>query len=270
MMDYINLNDMLYAKMFLLSLIQGLTEFLPISSTAHLIVLKHFLKLNGHFVVYQIVIQLASALAIFIFFRKKIIGSIFSLHNNKNSRDFAYKIILAFIPCAVVGFLFYKYIKVHFYTNLVIAIALIMGGIVFLIIDKIKLNAKYSSIDKMTKSVAFSIGVYQILAIIPGVSRSGSTIVGGLLSNLSRKAAVEFSFLLAIPTILIASIYDLYKNYDLLKYVDMKLLTFASVTSFLVSMFVLKGFLGYISNHNFDIFGYYRIILGLTIIMMSL
>ena len=258
---------MLYSKIFLLSLVQGLTEFLPISSSAHLVVIDKILKTNQNTDIYQIIVQLASVLAMIIFFRKRIITTIFTFHKDSNSRNFSYKIILAFLPCAIVGFLFYKYVKAYLYVNLTISSTLILGGIVFLILDKMKLTPKYNTVDKMTKFSALKIGIFQIFAMIPGVSRSGSTIVGGLLSNLSRKTAVEFSFLLAIPTIFIATFYDLYKNLDNLKLIDIKLTAFGFITTFLISMLVIKWFLNYISNHNFKLFAYYRIILGIIIFL---
>ena len=147
---------------------------------------------------------------------------------------------------------------------------LIFWGIIFLIIDKIHLKSKYNDIDKMTLLVAFKIGFYQIFSLIPGVSRSGSTIIGGLLSNLSKETAVEFSFLLAIPTLLAASVYDIYTNVSSFNYIDIKLMIFAFITTFLVSMFTIKLFLSYINTHDFKVFGYYRIILGLIIIIINL
>ncbi|HSQ97841.1 MAG TPA: undecaprenyl-diphosphate phosphatase [Rickettsiales bacterium] len=261
---------MLYWKIFFLSLIQGFTEFIPVSSTAHLIIFGKFFSINEGFILYQSIIQLASILVIFVFFRKKLFKVIFSLHKNKNSRNFSYKIILAFLPCLITGFLFYKYIKAYCYTNLIIALMLIFWGIIFLIIDKIHLKSKYNDIDKMTLLVAFKIGFYQIFSLIPGVSRSGSTIIGGLLSNLSKETAVEFSFLLAIPTLLAASVYDIYTNVSSFNYIDIKLMIFAFITTFLVSMFTIKLFLSYINTHDFKVFGYYRIILGLIIIIINL
>ncbi|MDD2840031.1 MAG: undecaprenyl-diphosphate phosphatase [Rickettsiales bacterium] len=258
---------MLYLKIFLLSLIQGLTEFLPVSSSAHLVVFSNILKMDEHAAIYQIIVQLASVLAIIIFFRKRIIKTVFTLHKDANSRDFSYKIILAFLPCAVIGFLFYKYVKVYLYSNLIIAIMLIIGGIIFMILDRMKITPKYDNVDEMTKLSAFKVGIYQIFAMIPGVSRSGSTIVGGLLTKLSRKTAVEFSFLLAIPTILIATLYDLYNRCNDFQFVDIKLMLFAFVSTFLISTLVIKWFLEYVSNHDFKIFAYYRIVLGIIILL---
>lgn len=262
--------DVLYLKIFFLSLIQSLTEFLPVSSSAHLIIFSKVLNITDNFDIYQSIIQLASVLAVIIFFRKKLIKVGLNLHKDENSRNFIYKIILAFLPCAVIGFLFYKYIKIYFYTNWAIALTLILGGIVFLILEKINLKSKYNSIEKMTKMSAFQVGLYQILSMIPGVSRSGSTIVGGLLSKLSKKTAVEFSFLLAIPTITVASVYDIWKNINGFAYIDIKLMIFAFLTTFLLSLAVIKLFLNYISKYSFVVFGYYRIIIGFVIIIKNL
>lgn len=258
---------MLYLQIFLLSLIQGLTEFLPVSSSAHLVILSNILKINQNIDIYQIIIQLASVFAMIIFFRQRIIKTVLTLHKDSNSRNFSYKIILAFLPCAIIGFLFYKYVKAYLYGNLTISVMLILGGIIFFILDKMKLTPKYNTVDEITKLSAFKIGVFQIFAMIPGVSRSGSTIVGGLLSNLSRRTAVEFSFLLAIPTILIATLYDLYKNLDNLQLIDIKLAISGFIITFVISMLVIKWFLEYISSHNFKLFAYYRIILGIIILL---
>ena len=250
----------MYLKIFLLSLIQSLTEFLPVSSTAHLILFGKYLKLNESINIYAIIIQLASACALLLYFRKKLISTAKTLYNDKNSQNFVYKIFLGFFPCAIVGLLSYKYI----------AISLIIGGIVFLILDKIKIKSKYINVDKMTKASAFKIGLFQIFALVPGVSRSGSTMIGGTLSGLSRKTAVEFSFLLAIPTIFLASLYEIYKSYAILNFLDIKLLIFSFISTFIMSSLVINVFLNYISKHNWSIFGYYRIIIGIILIYIYL
>ena len=260
----------MYLKIFLLSLIQSLTEFLPVSSTAHLILFGKYLKLNESINIYAIIIQLASTCALLLYFRKKLISTAKTLYNDKNSQNFVYKIFLGFFPCAIVGLLSYKYIKRIYNTNLVIAISLIIGGIVFLILDKIKIKSKYTNVDKMTKASAFKIGLFQIFALVPGVSRSGSTMIGGTLSGLSRKTAVEFSFLLAIPTIFLASLYEIYKSYAILNFLDIKLLIFSFISTFIMSSLVINVFLNYISKHNWSIFGYYRIIIGIILIYIYL
>ncbi len=261
---------MLYLKALVLSLIQALTEFIPVSSSGHLIIFGNYLKFNSvDAALFNAIIQLASTIAIIIFFRKKLFYVAFSLHNNKQSRKFAYNFIIAFLPCAIFGLIFYKYIKLHLYSESIVALTLILGGIVFLIIDRIKIKIRFNNVDDVNKISSLKVGLYQILSMIPGVSRSGSTIVGGLLSNMSRKTAVEFSFILAIPTVLSATLLDLYKNIDKINSNNVYLLLFGFLITFLISMLVIKWFLKYISEHNFNIFGYYRILLGIIIVIIK-
>lgn len=261
---------MLYLKAFILSLIQALTEFIPVSSSGHLIVVSNFINYNiPESEIFKIIIQLASTLAVIIFFRKKLFSVAFTVHKNKKSRDFTYKFLIAFLPCALAGLTFYKYIKKYLYTDLVIAISLIIGGFVFLIVDKYLKKSKFNNVDEVNNTTALKIGLYQVLSMIPGVSRSGSTIVGGLLSGLSRKTAVEFSFILSIPITITATLYDLYKNMDYLQNCNIKMLLFGFIITFLISISVIKWFLNYVSTHNFNVFGYYRIVLGLLIIIIK-
>ncbi len=258
---------MLYLKAFILSLIQALTEFIPVSSSGHLIIASDFINYNTQeSEIFRIIIQLASTLAVIVFFRKKLFSVAFTLHKSKASRNFAYKFIIALLPCALSGITFYKYIKEYLHTELIVAASLILGGIAFLLVDKYFKKPKFNTIDEVNNSSALKIGLYQILSIVPGVSRSGSTIVGGLLSGLSRKTAVEFSFILSIPITIMATLYDLYKNIDYLQNCSIKILLFGFIITFLISISVIKWFLDYVSTHNFNVFGYYRIVLGAIII----
>lgn len=260
---------MLYLKALILSIVQGLTEFIPVSSSGHLIVFGNYLNFqNNDGNLFEIVIQLASILAVCIYFRKKLINVLFTIHNNKESRSFAYKFIIAFLPCAFVGLFLYKFIKTYLQNDIVVAISLIIGGVILLVLDRYIKKPKYNNIDSITNKSALKIGIYQIFSMIPGVSRSGSTIVGGLLSGLSRKTAVEFSFILAIPTILSATLFNLYKNIDKLTTDNIGVLIFGFIVTFIISMGVIKLLLNYISKHSFNIFGYYRIILGIVIILV--
>lgn len=261
---------MVYFKALVLSLVQGIAEFLPISSSAHLILLDrymNFASLDGE--LFNAVIQLASTLAIVVFFRKKLFLVLFTLHSDEKSRLFAYKFALAFLPSAVVGLLFYKYIKQYFYGNLVIAVSLILGGLVLIAVDKCKKNNSVDDIDAVDLKSSFNIGLFQIVSFIPGVSRSGSTIVGGLLNGLSKKVSVEFSFILAIPTTLSATIFDLYNNIGSFSYDSCGILIFGFLATFVISLMAIKFLLNYLSSHSFDAFGYYRIVLGLVIIMLT-
>lgn len=259
---------LIYIKAILLSLIQSFAEFLPVSSSAHLIVFEKYLNFdNNDGGLFEIVIQLASILAVCIFYRKKIFDILFTI-NKSSSQNFVLKFLVAFMPCAIIGLLFYKYIKLYLYSDLVIAISLIVGGLIFFIVDKMNIKRKFENVDDVNIPSSLKIGLYQVISMIPGVSRSGSTIVGGLLSGLSRKTAVEFSFLLAIPTILSATLMDLYKNLDQLNSNNLSVILIGFIFTFIFSTFVIKWFLNYISSHNFTIFAYYRIILGTIIVLI--
>lgn len=260
----------IYIKALILSLIQSLTEFLPVSSSAHLIVVEKYLNFDiGDGGLFKVFIQLASILAVCIYFRKLIFNTTITL-NKKESRQFVYKFILAFLPVAIFGLIIHKYIEVYMNSELVIAICLILGGFLLIYTEKISLKQKYNNVESIDNETALKIGAYQILSLVPGVSRSGSTIVGGILSGLTKTAAVEFSFLLAIPTILSATLFELYKNLDKINNANIGILIFSFISTFLMSTIVIKIFLNYISTHSFKTLGYYRILLGIIIILLNI
>lgn len=240
----------------LLGIVEGLTEFLPISSTGHLIILSHLLGIeqsDAH-KTFEVVIQLGSILAVLFLYAHRLL----------NSKDLWLKIAIAFIPTALFGFLFYKSIKSLFGLESV-SIMLVAGGIVFLIIEyfrRDKDNSSGKSIDELSIREALIIGFFQTLAMIPGTSRSGSTIIGGLFTGLSRKSAAEFSFLLAIPTMFAATFYDLFKHKDTLVVDDYTLLVIGFLSAFVVSFFSVKALMNFLTTHTFIIFGIYRILLG--------
>jgi undecaprenyl-diphosphatase len=254
-------------KAILLGVVEGLTEFLPVSSTAHLILTSQIVKFdNIQNSVFEITIQLGAILAICFLYRSKIYDVIFKI-NEKKQQKFSLNIILAFLPAAIIGLSFHKEIKDFFFSNLTIAISLILGGIIMIIAEKINLKKEIDDIDKITYKKSLAIGFCQALAMIPGVSRSGSTIIGGLFLGLNRKIAAEFSFFLAIPTIGAATIYDLYKNFENLNFNDLTLISIGLITSFISSIFIIKWFINFISKNSFVIFGIYRILLGLIIFL---
>lgn len=269
--NFVKKINMIYLKALFLSLIQAFTEFIPVSSSGHLIIFSNFINFNEIDTdLFNTIIQLASTLAIVVFFKKKLFNVAFTLHKNKKSRKFAYNFIIAFLPVLIFGLTFYNKIKSYLYSNITVATALIIGGILFLLVDKIKIKHQITNLDNINKITSLKIGCYQILSVIPGASRSGSTIVGGLLSKLSRKTAVEFSFILAIPTIISATLYDIYKNFDKILRSNYYILLFGFIITFLVSLIIIKIFIKYISEHNFTLFAYYRIILGTIIIILQL
>ena len=244
----------------ILGVVEGLTEFLPISSTGHLIVVSSFLGLeqtNAH-KTFEVAIQLGSILAVlFLFVKRLLVDKMLWL-----------KIIIAFLPTAIFGFLFYKTIKALFGPESV-AIMLIIGGFIFLIVEYFRRNhddSKDKTIDDLTIKEALTIGLFQSLSMIPGTSRSGATMIGGLFAGLSRKSAAEFSFLLAIPTMFVATFYDLYKNRNEMIIDDYSLLAVGFVTAFIVAFFTVKAVMNFLTTHTFIVFGIYRIIFGILLL----
>lgn len=257
-------------KAIFLGIVEGLTEFIPVSSTAHLLLSSYlidFQSIKNN--LFEIVIQFGAILAICVIYRQKIFAVICNL-NQKNQQRFTLSLILAFVPAAIIGAVFHSYIKALFFTNLVIAIALILGGILMIIIDHKPADRTAPSlneVDNIRPLTAFLIGLFQCTAMIPGVSRSGATIIGGILCGLNRKTATEFSFFLAIPTIAAASFYDLYKNSSELTGSNIEIILIGLLASFFSAMLVIKWFIGFVSRHNFIPFGIYRIVLGILILL---
>ena len=255
-------------KAVFLGIVEGLTEFIPVSSTAHLLISSYLIDFqtikNGLF---EIVIQFGAILAICVIYRQKIFSVIFNL-KQKNQQKFAINLALAFLPAAITGALLHGFIKEYLFSNLVIAISLILGGIVMIIIDRKPRKSEVYEVDNIKPLTAFNIGLCQCLAMIPGVSRSGATIIGGLLLGLNRKSATEFSFFLAIPTIAAASAYDLFKNSSELTGTNIELIIAGLLSAFFSAILVIKWFINFVSKHNFISFGIYRIVVGVVILFL--
>ncbi len=257
-------------KVVILGVIEGLTEFIPVSSTAHLLLFSwysDFKAVENNLL--EIVIQFAAILAICFIYRKKLFSVILDL-KSKNNQQFALNLAVSFIPAAILGLLFHDFIKAVLFSPLVIAVALIIGGIIIIIVDSKERNFEGGKIDDITTKQAFFMGLYQVIAMIPGVSRSGATIIGGILSGLSRKCATEFSFFMSIVVISAASFFDLYKNIDHIKLEDVYLISIGFIAAFISSILVIKWLINYVSKHNFVPFGIYRIILGSVILFFIL
>lgn len=242
---------------FILGIVEGLTEFLPVSSTGHMILATSILgvQLDDFWRSFLIIIQLGSILAVVFVFWQKL----------SQSFELWLKLALAFLPTGLIGFLLASY-TAYFFHPFVVIFMLIFGGFVFIFIEKTHKNKVYkvNSLEELNFKQAFCIGLIQSLAIIPGTSRSGASIIGGLVLGLNRKTAAEFSFLLAIPTMFIATVYSLFKNYEmLLTQNNFTALIIGFITAFIVAIFIIKLFLKFIARFNFIPFGYYRIILGL-------
>lgn len=251
----------------ILGILEGLTEFLPISSTGHLIIAGDLLGYTGEKAnSFKIVIQLGAILAICWYFRQKIGEVVLGLKDKPVARRFAANILIAFIPAMVLGALLHGFIKTHLFNSFNVAAALILGGIVILFIERRPYQPRIENIDDMAWTDALKIGLAQSVALFPGVSRSGATIMGGLVFGLSRKAATEFSFFLAIPTMFAATVYDVAKNWTLFKADDLMPFGIGFVAAFLTALLTVKILLLYVANHDFRVFAWYRIVFGALVL----
>jgi undecaprenyl-diphosphatase len=256
-----------FFKAALLGIVEGLTEFIPVSSTAHLLLtsqLVDFTTIKNN--LFEIVIQLGAILAICVIYRGKIFDLLIHF-KEKSQQKFILNLALAFLPAALIGLAFHGLIKAFLFNNLTIALALIFGGIVMILVERKPRSSTVEELDNITPLTAFYVGLFQCLAMIPGVSRSGATIIGGLILGLNRKIAAEFSFFLAIPTIAAASIYDLYKSSIDLTNTDLEIIFVGLLASFLSALFVVKWFINFVSKNNFVPFGFYRIVVGILVLI---
>lgn len=260
-------------KTLLIGVVEGLTEFLPVSSTGHIILAEELLHFQGPpGKVFEIVIQLGSILAVCFLYRQKIWKTATGvLRRDKPAVRFATAIVVAFLPAAVVGVAAHKYIKSVLFNPMVVAIALIVGGIAILIIERFALRPRIKTIDDVGLKTAFLIGLCQCLAMVPGVSRAGSTIMGARVFRVDRATAAEFSFFLAMPTMIGATVYDLYKNWSTLNWDDSAVIALGFVAAFISAALVVGPFVRFISRHGFGVFAWYRIAVGalaLTFLLM--
>lgn len=258
----------LLIKAAILGVVEGLTEFLPISSTGHLILVGGLLNFNDERgKVFEIVIQFAAILAVCWEYRAKVMSVVNGLvHRQETAQRFTFNLFIAFLPLAILGLLFGKAIKAHLFAPVPVALAFIIGGFIILWAEKRQHTEHITSVDDMHWKDAAKMGFAQALALIPGTSRSGSTIIGGLFFGLSRKTATEFSFFLAIPTMTAATLYEVVKYRDLFHAEDWGVFAVGSITSFISAFFAVRGLLRYISRHDFTIFAWYRIAFGLLIL----
>jgi undecaprenyl-diphosphatase len=250
-------------KAILLALICGVTEFLPVSSNGHVIVLKELLHFSGPSgKIFELSLQLGAISAVCWLYREKLLRTACGATRNVEDRLFALKILIAFLPAAVMGFVFHHYITEHLFNSHVVAMMLLLGGVIILLVEHMKPVTKTTSVDTITPMNALVIGLFQVLSLIPGVSRSGSTIVGALLLGIDRKVATEFSFFLAIPIIFIAGIYEVFKNRQDLADSNAFILLVGFAVSFVCAIVVVKWLLKYLSRHSFVAFAWYRIVAG--------
>ncbi len=260
----------LLLKAAILGVVEGLTEFLPISSTGHLIILGDLMGYNDETSkVFKIVIQLAAILAICWDYRERLTKMVVGLPTDPLAQRFAGMLFLGFLPAAVLGLMFHSTIKALLFNPITVATALIVGGFIILYVERRAYHPTINSVDEMRWQDALKVGFAQALAMIPGTSRSGATIMGGMIFGLSRKTAAEFSFFLAIPTMFAATAYDLYKNWALLRVEDVPVFAVGFIASFLAAMWAVKSFIKFISNHTFVVFAWYRIVFGLIVLLTA-
>ncbi|NDE90619.1 MAG: undecaprenyl-diphosphate phosphatase [Alphaproteobacteria bacterium] len=259
----------LYIKAILMGLVEGLTEYLPVSSTGHLILFGDAITFNdARALVFDVVIQMGAIAAVLVAYFKKFSHVAVSFFTEKKSRNFIWLLLLAFLPAAVFGALLHSAIKAHLFNSTVVAYSLIIGGIIMVIIDRMPLKEKVIEVDAISFTDAIKIGFFQCLAMIPGVSRSGATIIGGMVAGLNKQTAAEFSFFLAVPTLTAAAIYDLYKNWSVLSMDDLGLMAIGFVSSFVFAMLVITVFIKLIVRFGFTPFAIYRILLGAAILWL--
>ena len=261
----------LLLKALCLGVVEGLTEFLPISSTGHLILVGDLLDFNdAKGKVFEIVIQSGAILAVCWEYRVRLLGVTAGLgRRDPAAWRFVTNLLIAFLPAAVLGLMFASAIKTHLFHPVPVALAFIVGGLLILWAERRRHVIRVQEVDDMTWRDALKIGVAQSLALIPGTSRSGATIIGGLFFGLSRRAATEFSFFLAIPTLIAATAYDLIKHRDLLEAADLPLFTVGFVASFISAFIAVRGLLRFISRHDFSIFAWYRIVFGIMVLITA-
>ena len=261
-------------KAIVMGLVEGFTEFLPISSTGHLILAGSLLNFTDEKSnVFKIVIQSGAILAVCWEFKVRIAAVLGGMFSDPKQQKFIVNVAIAFMPLAVLGLVFGKMIKAALFHPVPVALSFIIGGFVILWVEgRQKANpvaARVGEVDDMTMLDAFKVGCAQAVALIPGTSRSGSTIIGAMMFGLTRKAATEFSFFLAIPTIFLATAYDLIKHRDMLSAADLPLFGIGSLAAFISAFLCVRWLLRYISSHDFTVFAWYRIAFGILVIMSS-
>ena len=264
----------LLIQVVIMGIVEGLTEFLPISSTGHLILAGSLLNFTGEKVkVFEIVIQAGAMLAVCWEYRVKIARVILDFRSDIAARRFVVNLMVAFLPAVVLGLAFGKAIKANLFKPIPVALAFIIGGFVIIVIEKRHRRVMYSrvdSVDDMSAVDALKVGLAQCFALIPGTSRSGATIIGAMAFGLSRRAATEFSFFLAIPTLFGATVYSLYKERALLSAADLPMFGVGALSAFISAFLCVRWLLRYISSHDFMIFAWYRIVFGGIVLMTAL
>jgi undecaprenyl-diphosphatase len=258
----------LLLKAAVLGLVEGATEFIPVSSTGHLIVVSEWLGLvDERAKTFDIFIQLGAILAIVWLYRARLTRVVVAARRDDASRRFLGNLLIAFLPAAIVGFLTHNWIKDRLFNTAVVAVALVAGGLIILLIERWAPRPGVHDVSELPARTALGIGLAQVLSLIPGTSRSGATIMGGYALGLSRTAATEFSFFLAIPVMLAATMYDLLKSWSVLTPTDIPMFAVGFIVSFVSAIVVVRAFLSYVARHSFRVFAWYRIAFGAALLL---
>jgi undecaprenyl-diphosphatase len=258
-----------YLTAGLLGVVEGLTEFLPVSSTGHLILADTLLGIEGpESKLFDIVIQFGAILAVCWVYRERFTEAALGLISDATSQRFVANILIAFLPAVVAGVFLYRLIKEVLFSPWVVAVSLIIGGILILVIERVRPQPQILDVDQMRMRTALGIGCCQILAMIPGVSRAGATIMGAMMLRVDRTAATQFSFFLAVPTMLGAAVYDLYKNRAILSVENATIIAIGFVVAFFCALFVVRTLVGFVSRHGFGVFAWYRIAIGTVALLL--
>jgi undecaprenyl-diphosphatase len=260
----------LLLKALVLGVVEGLTEFLPISSTGHLIIVGQLLGIHDEKgKVFEIAIQTGAMLAIVWEYRARFARALTGLGSDPVARRFVLNLAVAFMPAAILGLAFNRVIKAYLFDAVPVALAFIVGGIIILWVERRPRRVVVEDVDQMTWKDALKVGIAQSFALIPGTSRSGATIIGGMLFGLSRRAATEFSFFLAVPTLVAAGAYDLYKHRELLSASDVPMFAVGLAAAFISAFVCVRWLIRYIATHDFSVFAWYRIVFGAIVLITA-
>jgi len=259
--------DITWFSAFILAVVEGVTEFLPISSTGHLILTSALLGLSGPKVVaFEIIIQGAAILAVCWEYRRLLWKTGTGLFTEPTAQRFTVNVVIGFLPLALLGLAFHDFIERVLFKPIPVALALIVGGIAILWVDKRNNTVRYETVDQVPFGVALRLGFWQSLALIPGTSRAASTIIGGTWMGMSRRLATEYSFFLAIPTLICATLYKMYDSRDLFVAADLAPFAIGSVVAFITALLAVRGLIRFVSSHTFAVFAWYRIVFGLVVL----
>jgi undecaprenyl-diphosphatase len=257
-------DPLLLFKALIMGLVEGITEFLPVSSTGHLIITAELIDFwtKEKRDVFEVAIQLGAILSVCYEYRQRLFGVAQGVLTQPASQRFVLNLVVAFLPAAILGFLFIKPIKFYLFNPLAVATALVVGGVLILWAEKRQHVVRAESVDEMDWKMALKVGLAQCLALVPGTSRSGATIIGGLFFGLSRKAAAEFSFFLAIPVMFAATLYDVLRHLDEFVVADLPVFGVGFVVSFISALLVIRALIRFVAHHDFTVFAWYRIVFG--------